>query len=286
MYRLAIMPDLLRSDADVEALRNTHANRAHYEYLVEEDALIIGPDGVIARLVTNCLDPDMVRETAKHFRTVHGDGSNRGSIVGKDSMMNRLRADGSLSFTKGVPPSIVKKMRDRNEFTDFLGWMDKSKHGDRFTECRETAWSLENPEVLEAARPFVREVDRIYREELPDHWQKQREFMDRTSPDFKFDDSVFSTVTVNRNKRTTYHYDHDDFRGGMGNLVVLDSNGGGALVMPRYRLAFLPKPTDVLLMNVHEMHGNAVFTGERLTAVLYAREHIDECGKNAMTKAL
>jgi Oxygenase domain of the 2OGFeDO superfamily len=278
MYRLAIASNLLRSDAEVEALRNTHANRAHYEYLVEEDALIIGPDGVIARLVTNCLDPNMVREAAKHFRTVHGDGTNRGSIAGKDSMMYGERVDGSLSFTKGVPLSIVKKMRERNEFTDFLGWMDKSKHGDRFTECRETAWSLESPEVLEAARPFVREVERIYREELPDHWQQQREFVDRTSPDFKFNDSVFSTVTVNRNKRTTYHYDKDDFCGGMGNLVVLDSDGSGALVMPRYRLAFLPRPTDVLLMNVHEMHGNAIFTGERLTTVLYARARIDECG--------
>jgi hypothetical protein len=54
----------------------------------------------------------------------------------------------------------------------------------------------------------------------------------------------------------------------------------GASVMPRYLVAFLPPPTDVLLMNVHEMHGNLPFEGERLTAVLYAREHIDECGSN------
>jgi hypothetical protein len=136
---------------------------------------------------------------------------------------------------------------------------------------------LSNPEVLESARPFVKEVDRIYREALPDHWKRQQEFMERVSPDFKFEASVFSTVTVNRNLRTSYHYDKDDFRGGMGNLVVLDSDGSGPLVMPRYRLALLARPTDVLLMNVHELHGNAIFTGERLTAVLYAREHINEC---------
>jgi hypothetical protein len=166
-------------------------------------------------------------------------------------------------------------MREEDKgLSDFLGWEHKSP---RFPFCRETAWSLRNPEVLEAARPFVREVDRIYREELPDHWKRQREFMERVSPDFKFEDSVFSTVPVNRNVRTTYHQDRDDFRGGMGNLVVLDGDGSGALVMPRYRLAFLLRPTDVLLMDVHAMHGNAIFTGERLTAVLYAREHIDAC---------
>lgn len=280
MLTIVIIPQLMRSDAETEAMRNTFANRSDYDqgYLVDEDALIIGPDEVIARLVTGCLDAGLVKETADYLRTVHGDGSNRGSISGKDSMMYRERPDGSFAFTKVVPPSIIKPMRERNEFTDFVGWMDASKRGDRYTECRETAWSLESPEVLEAARPFVKEVDRVYREELPEHWQRQREFMDRVSPDFKFNDSVFSTVTVNRNKRTTYHYDAGDFRGGMGNLVVLDSDGSGPLVMPRYRLALLPRPTDVLLMNVHEMHGNGIFTGERLTAVLYAREHIDECG--------
>jgi len=275
MLRLVIIPDLLRSDAETEALRNTHANRADYEYFVAEDAFVIGPEGVIARLVTNCLDANLVKDTAKYFRTVHGDLSNRGSVVGAGSMMIGDRADASFSHTKRVPKSIIQKMREEGKgLSDFLGWEHKSP---RFPFCRETAWSLRNPEVLEAARPFVREVDRIYREELPDYWKRQREFMERVSPDFKFEDSVFSTVTVNRNVRTTYHEDVNDFRGGMGNLVVLDSDGSGALVMPRYRLAFLPRPTDVLLMDVHTMHGNAIFTGERLTAVLYARERIDKC---------
>ena len=39
------------------------------------------------------------------------------------------------------------------------------------------------------------------------------------------------------------------------------------------------RPTDLLLMNVHHMHGNLPLTagGVRLTAVLYARERIDQC---------
>jgi hypothetical protein len=279
MFRLAISPQLLRSEAELDALHHDFANPAHYEYPIEENAIVIGPDGrVIARLVTGCLDADLVRKTVEHFRTVHGDASNRGGVVGPGAMMNRVRtSDGTLGFTKEVPRSIIQRMQEANTFTDFLGWFDKSPTGDRFSYCRETAWSLENPEVLEAARPFVAEVDRVYREELPDHWRQQREFMDRVSADFKFNDSVFSTVTVNRNLRATYHYDDNDYRGGMGNLVVLEGGDGGALVMPKFRVAFAPQPTDVLLMNVHEMHGNLAFVGERLTAVLYAREHIDEC---------
>jgi hypothetical protein len=101
--------------------------------------------------------------------------------------------------------------------------------------------------------------------------------MDRVSPDWKFVGSEYSTVTVNRNLRSTYHYDAGDFSGGMGNLVVLVGGESGEIVLPRYRIGFRPRPTDVLLMNVHELHGNLPFEGERLTAVLYAREHIDEC---------
>jgi hypothetical protein len=276
---LVIVPQLVRSEDEVATMRGNFANRADYEYLIEEDAIVIGPDGVIARLVTGCLDEKLIKDTAKYFRTVHHVGSNRGSIAGRDSMMYRERKDGGLGFTKAIPKSIVKKMQERNEFTDFLGWMDASEHGDRFPTCRQTAWSVDSPIVLDAARPFVKEVSRVYEGEVPDHYRQQKEFTDRASASFRFPDSVYTTVTVNRNKRTTYHSDSGDFRGGMGNLIVLDSDGSGPLVMPKFRLALLPRPGDVLLMNVHELHGNGIFTGERLTAVLYAREHIDECEK-------
>ncbi len=275
---LFIGKDTERADAD--KLDGEFANPAHVRHFIDHDKEVWGEEGLVARLVTDCLDEKLVEETAKFFRTVHGDASNRGSIVGPDAMMYGERADKTLRFTKRVPDSIIKKMQDRNEYTNFLGWFDKSQLGDRFPYCRETAWSLEDPEVLEAARPFVKAVDDVYRKYLPDHWQRQREFMDRVLPDFKFNDSVFSTVTVNRNIRTTYHRDKGDFRGGMGNLVVLEGGDdrAGAIVMPRYRVAFAPRPTDVLLMNVHELHGNLSRMGkERLTAVLYAREHLDEC---------
>jgi hypothetical protein len=267
---------MCRSDAEVASLHYDFANPAHYEYLIDEDALVVGPDGVIARLVTNCLNPKLVRDTAAQFMKVHGDASGRPSVVGKGAMMYRFRKDRTLGHTKEVPSTIIKQMQAQNTFTDFLGWMDASNKGDRFPECRQTGWSVNDPEIHEAAYPFVREVARVYREELPGHWQAQAEFMKSVGQQWRFDDT-YTTLTVNRKKRTTYHYDGNDFRGGMGNLVVLKGGETGALVMPRFRVAFLPRPTDVLLMNVHEMHGNLPFVGERLTAVLYARERIDQC---------
>jgi hypothetical protein len=275
---LALGKNAERLDAD--KLDGEFANPAHYQYFFDYDKEVWGEEGLVARLVIGCLDEKLVEETAKYLRTVHGDGSNRGVGVGKGAMMYTERPDKTLGFTQRVPKSIIEGMRERGEFTDFLGWMDKSKTGDRFDYCRETNWSLDDPEVLEAARPFVKAVDEVYRKYLPEQWQKQRDFMDKVLPDFKFNDSVFSTVTVNRNKRFIYHRDKYDFRGGMGNLVVLEGGDdrAGAIVMPRYRVAFAPRPTDVLFMNVHELHGHLPLNGvERVSAVLYAREHLDEC---------
>jgi hypothetical protein len=286
MYRLTISRRSCRSDAEVEAMRGLMPNRADYEYLIEEDAIVnVSTEGVVARLVTNGLGKKLVTDSANLLRTVHGDLSNRGSVIYTGSMLNRERTDGSLSSTKAVPPSILKRLHERNArlqltgpYSDFLGYFDKTP---RKPFCRETDWSLKRPDIFEISRPLVTEVEYVNKHELPDPWQRQREFMRRVAQDFKYNDSMFSTVTVNLNVRCAYHTDDGDFRGGIGNLVVLElgDDNSGILVMPRERVAFLVRPTDCLLMNVHDLHGNLPLTlgGTRLTAVLYARERMDKC---------
>jgi len=287
MYVLPISPRLCLSETETEALRGTPARIGHYDHLIDEDAIVMETTGeVIARLVTNCLPTKLVTDAAKLFRTVHGVLSNRGSVIYKGSMMNRERAsDGSLSPTKVVPDSLLQLRRKQNErlgltgpYSDFLGYFDKTP---REPFCRETAWSLKRPDILEISKPLVRAVDYVYKSELKYYWRRQREFMRGVSEQFKYENSTFSTLTVNLNLWCTYHTDDGDFRGGMGNLVVLEleRDDSGILVMPRERVAFIVRPTDVLLMNVHHMHGNLRLTlgGKRLTTVLYAREHIDKC---------
>lgn len=268
-------------------MRGKMPNPADYDLLIGEDAVVIEPnEDVLARLVTNALDKKVVTEAANVLRTVHGDLSNRGSVIYKGAMMHRERTtDASLSLSKAVPSSLLKQSYDRNArlgltgpYSDILGYFDKSP---RIPFCRPTKWSLKRPDIFEISRPLVKDVEYVNKHELPRHWQRQREFMSRVSERFKYSDSMFSTVTVNLNVRCAYHSDDGDFRGGVGNLVVLElgRDDSGILVMARERIAFLVRPTDCLLMNVHHMHGNLPLTvgGTRLTAVLYARERMDKC---------
>jgi hypothetical protein len=271
MYALLLTERDLRSQAETDALFGKYANVADFEYLIEEDSIVVAPNapqGIAARLVTGCLNtkPD----TVELFRTVEGDLSNRGFGV---PLQYRERSDKSFGHTKDVPRSLIVPGE-----SNFLGWYDKTP---REPFCRPTAWSLERPDILEISHGFVKHVLAIYREELPHLWRAQMEFMKCVSPQFKYPEGGYTTVTVNHDVRTPYHYDEGDFAGGLGNLVVLDGTDdtSGVIVMPRERIAFLVRPGDVLFMNVHTLHGNLPLTEgkERLTAVLYARQFMHQC---------
>ena len=269
MYARLINDSELRSDEEIAAMEDTYANENDFELLLDEDCMIFsstGSQGVLARLVTGCISPK--KEIIEAFRTVEGDLSNRFG-----PRLPRKRADGSFAHTNVVPASVRFPGA-----SNFIGWYDATP---REPFCRPTAWALERPDILEMSRDYEREVNQIYQEELRHHWREQMDFMKAVSSQFKYLGSPYSTITVNRNVRTPYHTDKGDFRGGMGNLVVLDgaSDQSGIIVMPRERIAFLVRPGSILFMNVHALHGNLALTEgkERLTTVLYARENLHKC---------
>jgi 2-oxoglutarate-Fe(II)-dependent dioxygenase family protein len=286
MHIFRMPPSMRRTGHELEKLMGRLPTEADYECLFEEDVKIYDPDGeVLAQLVRNGLSSRTVTDTARLFKAVHGDLSNRGGVIYKRSMMNRERSDGSMSHSTVVPPSMLQLLREQNArlglkgpYSDFLGYFDKTGR-ERF--CRETAWSLRRPDIFEISRPLVEEVEYVFKTELRHPWRRQREFMKQVSEHYKYPNSVFSTVTVNLNLRCCTHCDSGDFREGIGNLVVLElgDDRSGILVMPADGVAFIVRPTDCLLMNVHRPHGNLKLTagGTRLTEVLYARQRISEC---------
>ena len=58
---------------------------------------------------------------------------------------------------------------------------------------------------------------------------------------------------------------------------------GGLLVIPRYKVAVNIKSQDIILFDVHEVHGNTRIIKKqinacRMTCVFYLRENIVRCG--------
>lgn len=114
----------------------------------------------------------------------------------------------------------------------------------------------------------------------------QRKIADDCSQDFVIKDTAYSTATINRNYKTSFHRDAKNLNGGMAGMTVVGTGSytGGYLVFPEYRIAVNVKSTDVIIMNnTHLIHGNTKFNAKhgsfnRISVVCYLREGMLKCG--------
>lgn len=161
------------------------------------------------------------------------------------------------------------------------GFADRSP---RFPNCRLTAFNKHHLDKFKAAYPIIKIVDNTYAELMPDHYKLQRDLADKTSQDFVIPDTAFTTLTVNKNWQTAVHKDAGDFLDGFGNLVAI-RNGtyeGCHFVVVRWGVGFDLQNGDVLMVDVHQWHGNTPMIkhekeATRLSLVMYYRENMKKC---------
>jgi len=261
--------------AGAQLLKGTYANESHYDQVVDDDMVVLTPDGdVVAVLVEGVLSPRARRRAYKYLSTIEGMPSNRATAVYRGSSLPRIRKrDGSLSRTRQVPLSVLDMLKAKGVRGDVLGSLDATP---RTPRCRLSSWSLKNPQVLRGVRQLAQEVDELFKVWVMDRYIAQLAVVWQAR-DWQLHGTAFTTITVNKNFRTAYHTDKGDLREGFSCLTTLGRFKGGLLVLPRYRVAFNVKPGSVLMMDAHEFHGNTQITGERITAVLYCRERINRC---------
>jgi hypothetical protein len=252
------------------------ANYSHYTYKIEEDAIIKTPQGeLFARFIPAALSEEEMELATPILQAIKTRVQNRGSASAAGSMMPRVRKDGKLSRTNTIPPEVNRLLG----FSDQLGYLDASTGGGKTRGthyCRRTGLTIKHPEYLEAILPAVNKCDQLFAQELPDEYAKQIAEIEpagrmRITP-------AFSTANCNRDWQTAYHTDKNDLQDGYCGMFAVGEYEGGDLVVPRYRLRFNMRRGDLIFMRPHEVHGNLPFTGERLTCVMFGREHIASCG--------
>jgi hypothetical protein len=164
------------------------------------------------------------------------------------------------------------------------GWFDRYP---RMPYGRATAYTEYHFDKFKMSFPFLKTLNKGFKELLPHRWSKQKEAADKIDKGFLVPGTVFTTVTVNKTFRTAAHRDAGDLSSGLSNLLVLSNNGnysGGYLIFPEYRIAVNVRPGDLLLVNNHEIiHGNTKIVpldeeAERISLVCYFREKMLELG--------
>lgn len=198
-------------------------------------------------------------------------------VIGDRSRMRYRQAkpDGTLSNTN----------RAVTVQSGIIGFFDRNP---RIPFCRQTAFNIQNGDKFSAALPLIQQASQQFQALMPERWAAQKAVVDKVSPDFIIPGTVFSTITVNKNWATAVHRDAGDLKAGFGVMTALRAGSfhGCYLCFPQYRVAVDMQSTDILLADVHQLHGNSPIRGispryERLSMVFYLREKMKNCGSAA-----
>lgn len=281
------------SDSEAEAkFAGKNLTDADYDLLIQDDADVYDEDGRLLLCFRKNVVPASIALAAyKNLRKAATPNDNRGnaSAWDEEAALSDAKKMGGIGIVRvsGNRFRIVKKDGSLSKQTravkiasGIVGFFDRSG---RFPYCRQTAYTEQNLDKFVGSIPFVKCVDRLYAELVPDAYAKQRGIADATSQDFVIKGTAFTTVTVNKNYQTAVHKDAGDFKEGFGNLCVLQAGHyeGGYTCFPEYGVAVDVRTKDILLMDVHRWHGNTPLSGdnfERISLVMYYRENMHQCG--------
>ena len=164
----------------------------------------------------------------------------------------------------------------------------------RIPFCRMTGWTTSNLEKFEQGIPLFEKASQIFKSCLPIRWKGQEAAIKQIDPGFRISDTVYTTITINKDFRTACHRDAGDLcepghgtvaPKGFSNLTVVTNGAefdGYYLCFPEFRVAVNVQAGDLLMMDAHHIHGNVPLISsdegfERVSLVLYFRESMLNC---------
>lgn len=170
-----------------------------------------------------------------------------------------------------------------------------SYHDDKLG-CRPMPLSAQDVRRYPLVLPLIQRCADVFREHLPVRYAAQQAAADRTDPEWIIENTCFTTTAVNlwdatHTGRTRPHRDKGDLPAGFGVISILRGGNyrGGELIFPKYKVGFDLKTTDVLLADVHEIHGNNGIVGEgnweRIATISYFRTGLLTCPKQKGTES-
>lgn len=267
------------SDEQAAKLAGAMLGEKDFNLLINYDADIFCSETgkTIAKFRKNIIPGNMVKDAFENLKSAAAATNNRG--VGGGEKKNgkfaehKLKKDGTVSNTSRALTSVN---------SGIIGYFDRNA---RFPYCRQTAFNEKQFSKFKKAYPIIKFVDKMYEKLMPKHYKLQRDVADQTSKDFVIPDTAFTTVTVNKNWQTAVHTDKGDFEKGFGNLVALRKGRytGGFFVVPKWGVAFDIQNCDLLLVDVHQWHGNTPIIkideeATRVSLVMYYRKKMIHCG--------
>lgn len=250
---------LLRLDYQktITGLLARFPDASHVDRFIDSDTTVISPDGETnAVLLRNAVPSHLHMLAFELLRTVDDVPSGRPSAMGTKSLPRSLGLDGRPSPRRGVNARVLELSEARHGKLGF----DAPGH--------ETPFTARHREMLVGNERLIKLVDGLYKKFLPIQHERQLVAANKI-PHCRLANTVFTTMYATRNFRTAYHRDANNLPGVMTSLLPLGKFEGGALVLPRFRIAIDFRPGDVLFFDPNQLHGNLPFKGQRVSIALY-----------------
>ena len=279
---------------ELDAIKGKYLDESYIKYPIPEENTVFktSDDEIVAMYLPKIIPFEHCKKAFPFLRKASFQMSNnRGLASGQmEDMRVGLKVDGLmvgkvLGGGRFIPlkkdGTYSNSPKAKAVMSSVIGYMDRYA---RLPYWRMTEYSHRFFDEYRLTLPYIRYISKLYEKFLPEKYEPQKEFWGKIHKDFKIDNSVFTTVTLNNNFRTACHTDNGDYRGGIGNLAVLEKGkyDGAYTVIPKYGIGLNVRNTDVAFFNVHELHGNTeqIKKGacERISVVCYIREKMINCG--------
>ncbi|RTK94672.1 MAG: hypothetical protein EKK64_07970 [Neisseriaceae bacterium] len=259
-----------------------------FDELINYDCDVYDVSGILlAKFRKNILSKEKLINCVENVRSSIVKMDNRGIASGRVELSKTMNRQGS-HITENFKLQPITKDGKLSKYkvgncvlNGLIGYMDRTV---MMPYCRKTAFTKNEFEKFEKAIPFIQEVNEKFKELIPEKWKIQNEYAKATDKNYIIKDTCFTTVTINKDFQTAVHKDAGDLKKGFGNLTSYKTDGlkGGYFVLPQWRIAFDLCSCDLLLVDVHQWHGNTPMTkeseeDERISFVMYYREKTIKC---------
>lgn len=273
--------DKILSSEQLKKLVGERLPTNYFKQVIKEDIDVLDEEGkYLLRFRKNVLPIHDIDKAYKGLIKHANQITTTRGIAGGNLENNKLKQIGYnipvksniIGYFDTLPPTIKKIFKDAKMFH-------------KMPKCRATAFNMYQKDKWKDVLPLIKDIDYQYKKLFPQEHKKQ--YQENQTTKFKIDNTAFSTITLNLNLQTACHYDKGDFKGGFGNLIVLEKGiyEGGYTGFPEYGIAVDVRQGDFLGMNVHKLHGNepiiqSTKDAQRLSLVSYLRENIPKKCKN------
>lgn len=262
-------------DTKVNSFLNSFVKPHHIKTIIKDSCDVYTKDGkLLLKFRKNILNNKYVDDFYNNVNVfAHRWSSNRGS---------------TSAAKKGEKNVLTNPRIMTNIFGFFDSWSPRQKFVFNklklkpSIDVRVCMFNMDFPEKYEKTIPLLEEINKLYKKLVPSFFKKQNDKAKQTH--FKIGNTAFTTVTTNINFRTTVHRDKGDDDEGFGNLIVFEKQGkysGGETCFPQYGIGVDVREGDLLLMDVHQPHGNLPIKkltkdAERMSIVCYLRKGVWE----------